>query len=651
MGSLLQLKHVATGCWLHCPTPGADGDKMELRVDRVQQEADVFRFEEADEGVVRDMLYAKNAIDYLTGFLEQPITVSLDEQERMRLARLEGVLTELICFCSLSDNLDPMTREGLPKPAQQQLLSELLAMDRAMAIVEKIIPVLQDAQSKPGRGSTFSTFTVLQRTATLCQRLMRLCLRQNPNTCSYAAERPKVFVGPLRDQMGYGILAAETLREIYVDNTTLLEKITPSDIKEILDLIRSQEPGKGRKARYIEFLMVLCECDGKAVRVNQWKIADQLFTPENEQLFLKLHSDPNDGVVVSGNPTFFPTFRADNGSTIPKLPLSVWLDAKPKEGSTPEQMASHREVRNYFENTINLFKMLVLGRNRRNTQHIRQLLPYSLVEAVITSKDLHRAVEERDDNGLRIRHPRMKLCAAFAGIVRCLYVDSYVAVPGQVEIGEPHEMLARVKMMRIWDNVERIEESGKLASRVTTRVQIDFDYFKGLQIAMYNFLRENAASQIATRVEMNVLIEQLLHLLYDMIRFGFVLSGIKSSATLEQEAKSSAEQARTKFRNKGRASLGGAAVTNWRASTKGYVAFTDADDSAGASGKRLPFPQARFSIHSLPSPIPHRSSPCNFLAHFTILSCPRRSGYHPTSSWGERAAQSAPLHPRATACS
>lgn len=55
-------------------------------------------------------------------------------------------------------------------------------------------------------------------------------------------------------------------------------------------LIRASElqPGLGRKGRYIDFLMVLCECNSKAVRPNQWRIAELLFTPVRELLRVSL---------------------------------------------------------------------------------------------------------------------------------------------------------------------------------------------------------------------------------------------------------------------------------------------------------------------------------------------------------------------------
>ena len=62
----------------------------------------------------------------ITGKLVRYLVEDGAEVEAEHFARLRHVLTELVFFCSLSDNTDPMTREGLPQEANQSILCELL---------------------------------------------------------------------------------------------------------------------------------------------------------------------------------------------------------------------------------------------------------------------------------------------------------------------------------------------------------------------------------------------------------------------------------------------------------------------------------------------------------------------------------------------
>ena len=143
-----------------------------------------------------------------------------------------------------------------------------------------------------------------------------------------------------------------------------------------------------------------------------------------------------------------------------------------------------------------------------------------------------------------IRHPHMDFCAGLLGLVRCLYVDSYATISLDAHtpqrpngsagepVGEPHDVMARVKLIRIWANVKNIEKHGLLASRTTSQLQVDFQQFETLSTHLYEFLRMNAAWQVASRIEQNGMILSSLKLIYDMILYGFVMAGAKSEDEL-----------------------------------------------------------------------------------------------------------------------
>lgn len=642
VGSHLWLRHAASGYWISYPTAeaietmlceevemsvkgsaldsrsssvrsvsgsslpdgsgllGAGGDANTLLACKERQDADVFTFESVEPEPMHDMFYAKACREALLAF-----EAHVDEAEhisdlRPRFGAVESVLTNLIFFCSLSDNMDPMTREGLPQKPQQALLCELLVMEKAMDLIEKLLtkgkPVLDRRQQQLGdSGSTLlggkedaairaqlrerlELGRLVTKTLKLCQRLIRHVLRENAGTRAHAAAEHRGFVEKLQRQMDAAILATETLREIFVDNAALLESVRTETLEAFIELIKT----RGRKPRYIEFFEVLCTCHGKAVRTNQWRLADLLFTDENFDLLLDLRLQ-NGEVYVSGNPTYFPTFAEGHNSS---MKLMNWLRAPPprdcikcqvkpiavrfacgharccrectvrlqeRDNCCPicraplgtafevgehiglEAAEDHREIRSYFEHTISLYQLLVVGRNQRNTERMRHLMPYKLVETIIMSAELcdqnglggstragsgfgsmaRRASADPSQWGSR---SLLHLCASFAGIARSLYVDV-----------EPHEEMTRVRVMRIWDEIEEIERSGKLASKNTMSVKHDFER---LQYFMYNFLRNNASFQVATRFELNHMILAVLKLLHDMLLYGFFDSGITAASVI-----------------------------------------------------------------------------------------------------------------------
>jgi hypothetical protein len=173
------------------------------------------------------------------------------------------------------------------------------------------------------------------------------------------------------------------------------------------------------------------------MRMNQSRVC-RLLLQDAPELLLQLRQR-RDIVYISGDPTYFPAFRTSR-----ELELSHWLSVT---------SASNRA---YFAETMQLLALLVRGRNLRNVETVRALLPYALVEAAITSPLLNAS--------------HLHAVSQFTIVALDAYIDH-----------EPHEVMTLVKTVRIWDNVERAAESRKLSSRLTTVIDVDwarFDAFK-----------------------------------------------------------------------------------------------------------------------------------------------------------------------------
>ena len=73
-------------------------------------------------------------------------------------------------------------------------------------------------------------------------------------------------------------------------------------VQRFVSLLRQQ----ARLARFVNFLIVLCQCGGKAVRPNQWRVC-RLLCERSPELLLNL-SLRGGRVMVSGDPRYFPMF-------------------------------------------------------------------------------------------------------------------------------------------------------------------------------------------------------------------------------------------------------------------------------------------------------------------------------------------------------
>ena len=139
--------------------------------------------------------------------------------------------------------------------------------------------------------------------------------------------------------------------------------------------------------------------------------------------------------------------------------------------------------------------MLVRGRNLKNTPKIAALLPYELCLAIVTDANLHRN--------------HLDVSTQFVGIARDLYVDN-----------EPNEVMTRVKHVRIWANVQAAAESGKLSSRLTTVLDVDWRRFDGLKAFAFDYLK-HFYDQTATAISQNQMVLQLLRAVFHLLEGGF----------------------------------------------------------------------------------------------------------------------------------
>ena len=154
----------------------------------------------------------------------------------------------------------------------------------------------------------------------------------------------------------------------------------------------------------------------------------------------------------------------------------------------------------YFEQCVAVYEVLVQGRNLKNTPPMQELLPYSVVTKLITHGRLHE------------KH--LAVSAQFVTVARALYVDN-----------EPHQIMTRVRSIRIWENIHSAALSGKLSSRLVTSLDIDWSKFDELKEFIAHYLSALTLSgQVATHLEENHMMLELVKLLYHLVQSGFYTS-------------------------------------------------------------------------------------------------------------------------------
>lgn len=259
----------------------------------VQHDEDVFGLQLVPQESIDDLSYVNSCASIFRDFLEQFSASPPPLKGEIDLRAICKVLTDMIIFVTISDNLDPNTREGLPHLSRQLLLKDQQVLDLAIECVRvPFVEVYSFADFATERSRRKPENVAIHGMAVLAQRLARHILRECNANKTYAVR----FVSLLQSQLTYGIMAAQTLTEVFADNEELLDQVDDDQILRFVSLLRNQ----ARLARFVNFLIVLCQCNGKSVRPNQWRVC-RLVCQDSPELLLKL-TLKDKRLMVAGNP-------------------------------------------------------------------------------------------------------------------------------------------------------------------------------------------------------------------------------------------------------------------------------------------------------------------------------------------------------------
>ena len=185
--------------------------------------------------------------------------------------------------------------------------------------------------------------------------------------------------------------------------------------------------------------------------------------------------------------------------------LGEWLRG------VPSQMVD------YFDALLELYAVLVRGRNKRTTPTLQQRLPYELVLAIMTDGSLRRS-------------DHLNVCERAASLMRDLYVDNDIwqlAPSGRNNVRlaprvlESHEEYALVKTVRVWEFVPDVANAGVLSSTHQQSGKMEWGRFDQLKDFIATHYAGKVMYQVATEIKKNKMLREVIRLIYELIRHGF----------------------------------------------------------------------------------------------------------------------------------
>lgn len=187
---------------------------------------------------------------------------------------VQKALSELVLNCSMGQETDPMSKDGIPNIALQKVLRELGAIELCICLVQEPFRRGVDLAAIAAQGRVQAEHRRLVKLIDLLYRLMKQMVKGNETNARLLFEHLSV----LRSQLGKGILVTPTLSELFMGKRTLLEAIQPDFVQQIVNLLHLD-----RGPQYIEFLMQIC-ASPEPIIANQMCVVDLLLVKNKSLL-------------------------------------------------------------------------------------------------------------------------------------------------------------------------------------------------------------------------------------------------------------------------------------------------------------------------------------------------------------------------------
>ncbi|XP_057363127.1 inositol 1,4,5-trisphosphate receptor type 1 isoform X5 [Manis pentadactyla] len=493
--SYVRLRHLCTNTWVHSTNIPIDKEEekpvmLKIGTSPVKEDKEAFAIVPVSPAEVRDLDFANDASKVLGSIAGKLEKGTITQNERRSVTKL---LEDLVYFVTGGTNSGQDVLEVVfskPNRERQKLMRE-------QNILKQIFKLLQAPFTDCGDGPMLrleelgdQRHAPFRHICRLCYRVLRHSQQDYRKNQEYIAKQ----FGFMQKQIGYDVLAEDTITALLHNNRKLLEKhITAAEIDTFVSLVR-----KNREPRFLDYLSDLCVSMNKSIPVTQELICKAVLNPTNADILIEtklvLSRFEFEGVSTGENALeagedeeeVWLFWRDSNKEVRSKSVRELAQDAK-------EGQKEDRDVLSYYRYQLNLFARMCLDRQYLAINEISGQLDVDLILRCMSDENLP-----------------YDLRASFCRLMLHMHVDR-----------DPQEQVTPVKYARLWSEIPSEIAIDDYDSSGTSKDEIKERFAQTMEF-VEEYLRDVVCQRFPfSDKEKNKLTFEVVNLARNLIYFGF----------------------------------------------------------------------------------------------------------------------------------
>uniref|UniRef100_A0A8C5JT15 Inositol 1,4,5-trisphosphate receptor n=1 Tax=Junco hyemalis TaxID=40217 RepID=A0A8C5JT15_JUNHY len=489
--SYVRLRHLCTNTWIQSTNVPIDIDeerpiRLMLGTCPTKEDKEAFAIVSVPVSEIRDLDFANDASSMLANVVEKMNEGFLSQNDRRFVIQL---LEDLVFFVSDVPNngqnvLDIVVTK--PNRERQKLMRE-------QNILKQIFGILKAPfKDKGGEGPLVRLEELSDQKNAPYQYMFRLCyrvLRHSQEDYRKNQEHIAKQFGMMQSQIGYDILAEDTITALLHNNRKLLEKhITKTEVETFVSLVR-----KNREPRFLDYLSDLCVSNHIAIPVTQELICKCVLDSKNSDILIK--TEPVKEMS-----------QTHEYLSIEYSEEEVWLTWTDKNNDHHEKSirqlaqearagnAHDENVLSYYRYQLKLFARMCLDRQYLAIKEISQQLGVDLIFLCMADEMLP-----------------FDLRASFCHLMLHVHVDR-----------DPQELVMPVKFARLWTEIPTAITIKDYDSNLNTSRDDKKNKFASTMEFVEDYLNNVVSEAVPfANEEKNKLTFEVVSLAHNLIYFGF----------------------------------------------------------------------------------------------------------------------------------